>query len=79
MGWAGKKNKSSLSFANPLLLPSTSPDSCRAFMAFVLMVMVLEVAELKNLFGCELLGEGREFPLSSEGPWRYPRLSKHQG
>lgn len=49
MGWAGKHNKSSLSFANPLLLPSTSPDSCRACMAFVLRVMVSVVAELEHL------------------------------
>lgn len=36
-------------FCHPLLLPSTSPDSCRACMAFVLLVMVSVVAELEHL------------------------------
>lgn len=49
MGWAGKQNKSSLSFANPLLLPSASPVSCRACIAFVLRLMVSVVAELEHL------------------------------
>lgn len=69
-------------FCHPLLLPSTSPDSCRACMAFVLLVMVsggCRIGAFRNSFDCELLGEGREFPLSPEGPWRYPGLSKHQG
>lgn len=67
-------------FANPFLLSSTSLNSCRIWLLFSCGGLgCCRAGAFKNSFGCELLGEGREFLCSPKGPWRYPGLSKHHG